>query len=104
MPSFDQKFINSLLFFLEGNTKQVILPLRPLGFQGGSVVKHIPAKQETQEMHVPFLCLGNSSVEENGNSVQYSYLENPFDIGAWHATVHGDLVTKQQQQLRPLVM
>ena len=56
MPFFDQKFINSLLFFLEENTKQVILPLRPLGFQGGSVVKNIPAKQETQEMHVPFLC------------------------------------------------
>ena len=33
IPSFDQKFINSLMFFLEGNTKQVILPLRPLGFR-----------------------------------------------------------------------
>ena len=24
----------------------------------------------------------------NGNSLQYSYLENPMDIGAWQATVH----------------
>lgn len=30
MPSLDQNFINSLLFFLEGSTKQLTLPLRPL--------------------------------------------------------------------------
>ena len=27
--------------------------------------------------------------EENGNPLQYSYLENPMDGGAWWATVHG---------------
>ena len=27
--------------------------------------------------------------EENGNLLQYSYLENPMDGGAWWATVHG---------------
>ena len=38
--------------------------------------------------------------EGNGNPLQYSYLENPMDIEAWQATVHGvtrfrhDLVTK----------
>ena len=25
----------------------------------------------------------------NGNPLQYSYLENPMDRGAWWATVHG---------------
>ena len=27
--------------------------------------------------------------EGNGNPLQYSYLENPKDRGAWQATVHG---------------
>ena len=31
--------------------------------------------------------------EGNGNPLQYSYLENPMDRGAWWATVHG--VAKQ---------
>ena len=33
--------------------------------------------------------LERSPVEENGNSLQYSCLENPTDRGAWWATVHG---------------
>ena len=32
---------------------------------------------------------GGSSVEENGNPLQYSCLENPMDRGVWQATVHG---------------
>ena len=32
--------------------------------------------------------LGRSSREGNGNPVQYSYLENPKDRGAWWTTVH----------------
>ena len=31
---------------------------------------------------------GRSPGEGNGNSLQYSYLENPTDRGAWWATVH----------------
>ena len=27
--------------------------------------------------------------EENGNPLQYSFLENPMDRGAWRATIHG---------------
>ena len=27
--------------------------------------------------------------EGNGNSLQYSCLENPMDRGTWQATVHG---------------
>ena len=32
---------------------------------------------------------GRSCGEENGNSLQYSCLENPRDGGAWRAIVHG---------------
>ena len=32
---------------------------------------------------------GRSPGEGNGNPLQYSWLENPRDRGAWRATVHG---------------
>ena len=32
---------------------------------------------------------GRSPGEGNGNLLQYSFLENPMDRGAWQATVHG---------------
>ena len=32
---------------------------------------------------------GRSPGGGNGNSLQYSYLENPMDRGAWRAIVHG---------------
>ena len=35
------------------------------------------------------LGLGRSSGETKGNPLQYSFLENPMDGGAWQATVHG---------------
>ena len=35
--------------------------------------------------------------EGNGNPLQYSWLENPMDGGAWWATVHG--VAKSRTQL-----
>ena len=35
--------------------------------------------------------------EGNGNSLQYSCLENPMDRGAWSATVHG--VAKSRTRL-----
>ena len=41
---------------------------------------------------------GRSPGEGNGNSLQYSCLENPMDRGAWWATVHG--VTKSWTQLK----
>ena len=31
---------------------------------------------------------GKSPGEEHGNPLQYSYLENPMDKGAWLAIVH----------------
>ena len=32
---------------------------------------------------------GRSPGEGHGNPLQYSFLENPMDRGAWGATVHG---------------
>ena len=32
---------------------------------------------------------GRAPGEGNGNLIQYSYLENSMDRGAWQATVHG---------------
>ena len=50
---------------------------------------------------VLFICfLWLSSIlfgEGNGTPLQYSWLENPMDGGAWWATVHG--VAKSQIQL-----
>ena len=40
---------------------------------------------------------GRSPGEGNGNSLQYSCLENPMDGGAWWATVHR--VTKNRTRL-----
>ena len=34
--------------------------------------------------------LGRSPGGGHGNPLQYSYLENPMDRGAWWAAVHGD--------------
>ena len=56
------------------------------GFPGGSVVKNPPANAEDVGS-VPGL--GRSPGGGNGNPLQYSWLENSMDIGAWRAPVHG---------------
>ena len=60
------------------------------GFPGGSVVKNPPANAEDAGW-IPGL--RRSLGEGKGNPLQYSYLENPMDRGAWQATVYG--VTKE---------
>ena len=42
---------------------------------------------------------GRSPGEGNGNPLQYSFLENPMDRGAWQVTVHG--VTRVGHNLAP---
>ena len=56
-----------------------------MGFPGGSVVKNLPAMQETGS--IPGF--GRSTGAGNGNSFQYSCLGNSVDRGAWRAIVHG---------------
>ena len=48
------------------------------------MVKNLPAIRETR--FDPGL--GRSLGEGNGNSLQYSCLENPMDKGVWWAIVH----------------
>ena len=71
-----------------------IIIIYPLRFPGGSVVKNLPAMQESQGL-IPGS--GTSPGKGNGYILQYSCLENLMDKGAWRATVHG--VTKSQTQL-----
>ena len=47
---------------------------------GGFVVKNPPANTRDVGL-IPGW--GRSSGEGNGNPLQYSYLENPIDRGAW---------------------
>ena len=65
--------------------------LECLGFPGGS-----EGKESACNVGDPGLIprLGRSSGEVNGYPLQYSYLENSMDRGAWRATVHG--VTNSQ--------
>ena len=65
-----------------------------MGFPGSSLVKNLPADAgdsgSTPESR-------RSLGEGLDNALQYSWLENPMDRGAWRATVHG--VTKSGTQL-----
>ena len=51
-----------------------------MGFPGGSEVK-ASAWNAGELGSIPGL--GRSPGERNGNPLQYSYLENPMDGGAW---------------------
>ena len=64
------------------------------GFPGGSEVK-VSACNAGDLGSIPGS--GRSTGEENGNPLQYSFLENPTERGAWQATVHG--VAKSQTRL-----
>ena len=56
-----------------------------MGCSGGSVVKNLPAN--AGDVH---LVSGSkrSPGGRNGNSLQYTCLENPMDREDWQATVH----------------
>ena len=77
--SLDLIWVN--LFYLEYSIRE-----EGEDFPGGSVVKNLPANSG-DEGSVPGS--GGSPGEGNGNPLQYSYLENPMERGAWQATVHG---------------
>ena len=56
------------------------------GSPGGSVGINLPASiGDADSLSAPERVPG----EGNGNSLQYSYLGNPMDRGAWQTTVHG---------------
>ena len=58
------------------------------------VLKNLPASAGDARDEGSIPGLGRFSRGGNGNSFQYSWLENSMDKGAWQATVHG--VAKSQ--------
>ena len=64
------------------------LPILHFCLLGGSVVKNLPANAGDAGDVGSFPGLGSSPGGGNGNILQYSYLGNPMDRGAWQATVH----------------
>ena len=65
-----------------------------MGFPGGSEVKASASNAGDLGL-IPGS--GRSPGEGNGNPLQYSFLGNPMDRGAWWATVHR--VAKSQTRL-----
>ena len=63
-------------------------------YPGGIVVKNLPANAGDMGL-VPGS--GRSPGEEDGNTLQYSFLGNPMDRGAWWGIVHG--LAKSQTRL-----
>ena len=47
---------------------------------------------------------GRSSGGGNGSPLQYSYLENPMDRGAWQTTVHGVAKSDTTERLTLLLL
>ena len=68
-----------------------------MGFLGGAVVNNLPAITRNAKVVGSIPELGRSPGVRNGNSFQYSCLENSMDRGAWWVTVHE--VTKSQTWL-----
>ena len=66
--------------------------LRGLGWRfspGGQTVENLPAKAGVTGDMGSIPGSGRYSGGGNGNPLQYSFLDNPIDRGAWWATVHG---------------
>ena len=53
------------------------------------VVKNLTANEGDSRDQGSILGLGRSPAGGNGNPLQYSYLENFMDSGAWEFTIHG---------------
>ena len=53
------------------------------------MVKNLPANAEDTRDAGSIPGLGRSPGEGNDNRLQYSFLENPMDRGAWQAMAHG---------------
>ena len=69
-----------------------------MGFQVVLVVRNPPANAGDVRDMGSIPGLGRTPGGGDGNSLQYSCLENPMDRGVWWATVHR--VAKSQTQLK----
>ena len=59
-----------------------------MGFPVALVIKDPPANVGDTRDSGSIPGLGKSPGGGHGNPLQYSYLENPMDRGAWQAIVH----------------
>ena len=66
-------------------------------FPGDTMLKNLPANAENTGDASSIPGLGRSPGGRNGNSLQYSCLENPMERGAWQVTVPG--IAKSQTGL-----
>ena len=57
-------------------------------FPGGTMVKNPPANAGDTKDTSLIPGSGRFPGEGHGNPLQYSFMENPMDRGAWWATVH----------------
>ena len=80
--------------YFQLNDSYYYFHIRTGGLPGSSVYKE-SSSSAGQPCLIPGL--GRSPGEGNGNSPNYSCLENPMNGGAWRATVHR--VTKSQAQM-----
>ena len=62
-----------------------------MGFPGGSDGKASACNAGDRGS---ILVLGRSPGEGHGSPLQYSCLENPTDLGAWWAAVHGVVTSR----------
>ena len=53
------------------------------------VLKNLPANAGDMRDMASISGLGRSPGGDHGSPLQYFFLENPMDRGAWWATVHG---------------
>ena len=67
-------------------------------FQVVLVVKNLPANARDIRDTGLITGLGRSPRMGHGNTLQYPYLENPMDRGAWWATIYR--VAKHQTRLK----
>ena len=59
-------------------------------FTNGSVVKNsLASARDIRDLGL-IPGSGRAPGGRNGNLLEYSYVENPMDRGAWQATLHGD--------------
>ena len=72
-------------------------------FSGASrvvlVIKNLPVNRGDTRDGSSIPGSGRFSEEGNGNSLQYSFLENSMDRGAWRATVHGVTESDSTEQM-----
>ena len=60
-----------------------------MGFLGGTAVKNLPSNSEDARDVASISGWGRCPGEGKDNPLQYSWLENSMNRGAWQAIVHG---------------